>query len=145
MSLDSLNDAVNSIGGSWYKLFDKDQHPAIEGQILDFQERDRTDPDGNVVFKKGTTTARREWVFVLQTELRDDDNVDDDGVRKISLNESAQRAVAKAIKDSGQKAALGGTLKIGVKTNAPDSFSQAEYQAKYTPPAPEIPISDDDF
>lgn len=147
MSLDTLNDAVNSMGGSWYKLFDKDEHPAIEGQILDFTERDRTDPDGNVVFKKGTTTPRKEWVFTLQTELRDADNAEDDGIRKLSLNESAQRAVAKAIKDSGQKAAVGGTLKLGVKTNAPDKFSQAEYQAKYTPGVAviDVPIDDDEF
>lgn len=143
MSLDSLNDAVNSMGGSWYKLYLKDDHAPIEGQILDFQERDRTDTDGDVVYKKGTTTPRKEWVFTLQTSLRDPDNNDDDGIRKISLNESGQRAVAKAIKESGEKAALGGTLKVGVRADAPDKFSQAEYIARYTPPAKTIAVDVD--
>lgn len=147
MSLDTLNDAVNSMGGSWYKLFDKDEHQPIEGEILDFTERDRTDPDGNVVFKKGTSNPRKEWVFVLKTDLRDPERDDDDGTRNVSFNESAQRAIAKAIKESGAKATVGGRLKVGVKANAPDKFSQAEYQAKYTPGAKtiDVPVDDDEF
>jgi hypothetical protein len=139
MSIDALNEAVASAGGSWVKLRTTDDTP-IEGRIADFVKRDRTDPDGNVVFKKGTQTPRVEWVFTLEVDPADPD---DDGVRKLPCNESMQRAISDAIKAAGKAAEVGGTLKVGVKEDPEDSFSQATYQAKYTPPAKTVDLDDE--
>lgn len=142
MSMDALNEAVASVGGSWVKLRNSDD-PPIEGTIVSFEKRNRTDPQGDVVYKRGTQTPRIEWVFTLQTDLRDGD--EDDGIRKLPCNESMQRAISEAIKASGRPAEEGGTLKVGVASDPEDSFSQAEYRAKYTPPAKTIDTDDDEF
>lgn len=139
MSMDALNEAVASVGGSWVKLRNSDD-PPIEGTIVSFEKRDRTDPNGDVVYKRGTQTPRTEWVFTLQTGIRDSD--EDDGVRKLPCNESMQRAISEAIKASGRPAEEGGTLKVGVASDPEDSFSQAEYKARYTPPAIDTSVGD---
>lgn len=144
MSLDALNSAAQSLGGSWVKLNDKNEHPPVEGEIVDFEIRDRTDMNGDIVYKKGTTTARKEWVITLRVDDSLIDDPNDDGLRKLSLNESGQRAVAAAIKEAGVAAETGGVLKIGVAENAPDKFSQATYRARYTPPAKPLAIPADD-
>lgn len=143
-SLSDLNDAIATIGGNWVTLYAV-EHPPVEGVIVAFEKRDRTDPDGNVVYKKGTTTPRKVWTFTIKVDELDADDANDEGLRKIDLNESAQRAVATAVKASGHHAVVGGRLKIGVKADAPDKFKQAEYQAKYTPPAATLAIDEDEF
>lgn len=142
-TIDALNNAVASRGGRWLKLRNTED-PPIDGEIVAFEERDRTDPEGNVVYsRKDKARPRKVWTFTLRTELHDDD--DDDGLRKIDLNESGQRAVADAIKKSGQKAAVGGRLQVAVTVDAEDSFSQATYAAKYTPPTATGVDADDIF
>lgn len=141
-TLDALNEAVAARGGRYLKLRSTDD-PAVDGEILAFEERDRTDPDGNVVTSRKSGQARREWLFTISTDLREDG--EDDGVRKFAANESAQRAIADAIKKSGQKAAIGGRLQVAVSQNPEDSYSQATYAAKYTPAAPAGVSADDLF
>jgi hypothetical protein len=130
MSLDELNQEIASRGGRWVKLRNKGD--VIEGEILDFVRRDRTDPEGNIVYKRGTTQPRTEWVFTLATDLREED--DDDGVRRVPCNESAQGAVSRAVKESGAAVVLGGRLKLGVAKDPEGDFSQPEFIARYTPP-----------
>lgn len=144
MSIDNLNNEVARMGGTWVKLRTTADAP-VEGEILDFVERDRTDPEGNTVYKRGTQTPRVEWVFTLQTDQRDPGNAEDDGIRKVPCNESMQRAIKVAIRESGGSAAIGGTLKIGVKSDPESDYSQAEYQARYTPPAKAIAVDVEDF
>lgn len=142
MSIDALNEAVASSGGTWVKLRNTDD-PAVEGTIVSFESRDKRNPDGDIVASRKTGKPRTEWVFTLQTADRDGE--DDDGIRKLSCNESMQRAIRDAIKASGKQAEEGGTLKIGVKANPEDSYSQADYQARYTPPAAKVDLPDEDF
>lgn len=143
MSLDLNEAARRAGGGAWVKLRNKDDG-TIEGVLVDIEERDRTNPKGEIVRKKGTDKARKEWVLTIETDLRDADIADDDGVRKVAANESMQRAIGKAIKESGSKE-YGGRIKIGVKEDPADDYAQAEYQAKYSPPAPTIDIDESDF
>jgi hypothetical protein len=144
MSLDELNTAVASIGGKWVKLRDTADDP-IEGVIVAFETRPRTDLDGNVVFKKGTQTPRTEWLFTLEVDDAQREGPDDDGLRKLPANESMQRAISDAIKKSGEKAAEGGRLAVKVKADPADKFSQADYSAKYTPPVKALDINEDDW
>lgn len=137
MTLDALNNAVNRAGGTWLKLRTT-QDPAVDGSIIDFEERDRRDPDGNVILSRKTNKPRLEWVITLQCEPEGDD---DDGVRKLAANESMQRAIADAIKASGKPAAIGGTLKVKVSEDPEDNYSQATYKAVYVPP-PAIDLED---
>src|SRR5690606_10563368 len=64
MALDELAEAAASLGGKWVKLHTK-ADGAIEGKVVAFEKRNRTDPEGNVVFKRGTQTPRIEWRFTL--------------------------------------------------------------------------------
>lgn len=144
MSIDALNEAVASSGGTWVKLRTISDG-VIAGKILDFEKRDRTDPDGNVVYKKGTQTPRTEWVFTLEVDQSERDGTEDDGVRKLPCNESMQRAISEAIKAAGKPAEVGGTLKVKVAADPEDTFSQADYKAEYSPPAKVIPVDTDGF
>jgi hypothetical protein len=141
-TLDALNDAVAARGGRWIKLRTKDD-PAIDGEILAHEVRDKRDPDGNVVTSRKSGAPRTEWLFTLATGLSDDG--DDDGVRKLAANESMQSAIATAIKASGQKAVVGGRIQVAVSADPEDSYSQATYAAKYTPPAASGVSADDLF
>ena len=130
-------------GGRWVKLKATTDAP-VEGTVLSVEKRDRTDPQGNVVYKKGTQTPRTEFVFTLQTG--ESDGGEDDGIRKFSANESMASAIRAAEAASGSKLDIGGLLKVGVKADPVDSFSQATYVARYTPPAPAAAVADlDDF
>lgn len=129
-TLDALNTAAQSMGGRWLKLRTTDD-PAVDGVLLDFEQRQKTF-EGEVVRSRKSGDPRIEWVFTFQTNARDDD--DDDGIRKWSANESAQRAVAAAIKEAKVKAETGGRLKVKVKADPENDRSQAEYVARYEPP-----------
>lgn len=130
-------------GGRWIKLKTTTDVP-VEGTVLAVEKRDKTDPQGNVVYKKGTQTPRIEYVFTLQTG--ENDGADDDGIRKFSANESMAAAIRAAETAAGAKLAEGGLLKVGVKADPVDQWSQATYVARYTPPAPAAAVADlDDF
>jgi len=146
LTLDQLNQDIATTGGRYMKCFTK-EHGNIEGTVVEYEKRDRTDPDGNVVFKKGSTTARKVWTFTIQLDDTDPnrEGPDDDGLRKFDANESMQRAISDAIKEAGAPAKAGDRIKVGVKTEAPDKFSQAEYQAKWTPGAPALDIDPEEF
>lgn len=144
MSLDELNSAVASVGGTWVKLREESDDP-IEGVIVAFEKRNRTDLDGNVVYKKGTQTPRIEWLFTLQVDDDRREGPEDDGLRKLPANESMQRAIADAIKKSGEQAREGGRLAVKVKADPRDKFSQADYAAKYTPPAAALDLDEDEW
>lgn len=141
MSIDALNEAVASAGGTYVKLVSADD-PPVEGTIVEFDKRERRTPKGEIVMSKKTGKPRIEWVFTLQTDLRTTD--DDEGVRKLSCNESMQFAISDAIREAGKPAEIGGTLKVGF-VSRDDEYSQATYRAKYTPPANTIDLPDDEF
>ena len=123
--LDTLNDAADAAGAGWIKLHNKD-HGTIDGEVLDFEIRDRRTPDGDVV---------------LSRKIEGDEEP-----KRWDANESAQRAIAKALKDCGKKAAKGDRLKVRVTADPADSYSQADYEAVWTPVAAPlgVPAATDD-
>jgi hypothetical protein len=135
MNLSDLAEQAKRIGGVWVDL--KVKGDKVKGIILDFDERDMKF-DEEVKYKKGTTIPRREYLFTLQTD--ETEGPEDDGIRKISLNESGQRAVLIAIREAGVIPTVGGELIIAVVEDKPTERSQATYKAKYTPPAKTINI-----
>lgn len=136
MSLSELNDAAARSGGTWVNL--KLKGDKIRGRMVDFENRPKTF-EGEPVLSRKTGKQRYEFVFTLETD--DTDGPDDDGIRKVSLNESAQRAVLKALKDAGAEAVIGGYWEIAVAADPKDSTSQAEFAARYTPPAKTVDMS----
>ena len=130
MSLSELNDAAARSGGTWVSL--KTQGDKIRGRMVDFENRPKTF-EGEPVLSRKTGKQRYEFVFTLETD--DTDGPDDDGIRKVSLNEAGQRAVLKALRDAGAEAAIGGYWEIAVTADPPNSKSQAEFAARYTAPA----------
>lgn len=138
--LDQLNDEIASFGGEWVKL-NRKEHGALEGEIVDVEVREKSF-EGQVVLSRKTGQPRKEWVVTLRVPETERDGADDDGIRKVSLNESGQRAFAAAVKAAKAKVEAGGTLKIGVKADPATDREQAEYQARYTPPAKTIDLPD---
>lgn len=136
--LDQLNQAVDKVGGTWAKL-NRREHGIIEGDLVDFEIRPKTFEDKPVLNSK-TGQQREEWVLTLRVDEdnRDPDDSNDDGIRKLSLNESAQRALAAAIKESKSSAEVGGRVKGMVAEDPPNDRAQAVYKFKYTPPAPKL-------
>lgn len=128
MSFDQINEEVKKSGGQFVKLTRK-EHGVLEFEIVDAEVRTKTFEGAEVLSKKGK--PRKEWLFVFNVKP---ETPDDDGVRKFAANESAQFAIRDAVKAAGGKIEKGGTIKIAVKTDPENSRSQAEYQAKYTPP-----------
>lgn len=140
--LDQLNDEIASFGGEWVKL-NRKEHGALEGEIVDVEVRDKSF-EGQVVLSRKSGLPRKEWVVTLRIAEGERDGDDDDGIRKISLNESGQRAFAAAVKASKAKVEAGGTLKIAVREDPATDREQADYIARYTPPAKTIDLPDTD-
>jgi len=135
--LDEINQAIDQFGGQWVKLRNKSDG-VLKGTIVSAESRGKTF-EGAAVLSKKTGKQRTEWVIVLQTDLHE--SAEDDGVRKFTANESAQRAIAKAVKDSGSKLSQGGTLAIVVTKDPESATDQAEYRAEYAPAAAPVAIS----
>lgn len=113
----------------------------VGGTIVDeptmMQQKDikdgslKTWPDGNPVMQ---------LVVKVQTDLRDSDEPDDDGVRAIYIGSKGMKdAVRDALKKAGAKAPqVGGVLKVAFTATEPAStkgFNDRKiYQAVYEPP-----------
>lgn len=130
--LDTINEAIENSGGAWLKL-NRIEHGPVEGDIVDVEVRDKTF-EGAAVLSRKSGQPRKEWVVTLRLDPDKRENPEDDGLRKLSLNESGQRAFAAAVKEAKSKVDVGGRLKIAVKVDPPSDREQAEYQARYTPP-----------
>lgn len=133
--LDELDQAAATLGGNWAKLRTT-ADPAVEGRVLAFEKRPMTF-EGEPVLNRKTKEPRIEWVFTLQVAGEPEPV-------KLSLKESAQRAVADALRAAGAKPEVGDTLKIGVKSDPVDDRSQATYQAKWTKNAAPLDIPGDE-
>lgn len=134
--LDELVTAASSIGGNWAKIRTTDD-PPVEGKVISFENRPKTF-EGAPVLNRKTGAPRMEWVFTL--------DCGEEEPTKVSLNESAQRAVSQALRAANVSAPKAGdTLKIGVKSNPANDREQAEYQAKWTVGAAvlDVPVAAD--
>lgn len=146
MSLDELNTAVASTGGGWFTLHKK-EHGTLEGTVISFEKRDRTNPKGDIVYKNGTQNPRKVWTFTLKLDETSPliEGPDDDGLRKFDANESAQMAIARAIREAKVTAKEGDRLKIKVKEEAAEGdYKQAEYVAVWTAGAAPLAIDTPD-
>lgn len=122
MNLDNLNQAAAELSGEWVKLVSTDD-PTIDGTVLAFEVRPKTF-EGEPVLSRKSGQQRTEWVFTLDTGA--------ETAVKVSLNESGQRAVSKALTAAGCPASVGDRLEIRVSENQPDPRSQATYVARWT-------------
>lgn len=134
--LDQLNEATERAGGRWVKL-NRKEHGVIEGELLDFEVRPKTF-EGKPVLSSKTGQQREDWVITFRVDEAQRADGDDDGLRKMSLNESAQRALTAAIKESKVKAEAGGRIKAAVTEDPATDREQATYKFKYEPPAPKV-------
>lgn len=126
--LSDLHNELQSARGRWVKLANKGD--SIEGVVVGFEIRGLT-WEGKPVISSKTGQQRREWVFTLRTDLRDDD--DDDGIRKVPLKEAGQRAVRDAIADAKvTNPKAGDRLKIAVTKDKESYNSQPTFRARWT-------------
>lgn len=123
MALSDFYDDAANRGGRWTKL--KEAGDKVIGTLLDLDVRDKRDLEGAVVLGKKSGKPRKE--YVLTFEVDDRDGPDDDGVRKLSLNESGQTAFVAAYKAAGGGDIAGARFAVQVTAEAPDKFSQASY------------------
>lgn len=126
------------------KFEDRAYGTIIGGEIVSeptmMQQRDYTTgdlmffPDGN---------PQMQMMVKVQTELRDESNADDDGVRAFYIKGAMKAAVIEALKRAGEKAPRrGGILRIKYLRDEPVTLKngrpgnpQKIYAAQYTPPA----------
>lgn len=130
MAFDQINQSIDQMGGTWVKLLAAGD--TLTGELIDMEMRDRTDPEGMPVYKRGTQTPRR----IIRVTFRDADGE----TRLFDANESAQRALADAKKKSGPYAP-GGRISIKITAEG-GSMEQATYAAKWEPAAPMADINE---
>jgi hypothetical protein len=121
--MSDINTAAETLTGDWVKLTRK-EHGAIEGRVIAFETRPMTF-EGDPVLNRKTGQQRTEWVLAVLT--------DNDETLKFSLKEAGQRAIAEAIKQTGQPAKNGDRIKIAVKDDPPTEREQPTYQVRWTP------------
>lgn len=137
--IDELNEAIAQGGGAYVKI-NRKEHGVLEGTILNAEVRGKTF-EGQPVLSRKSGKQRQEWLLTLQTEHRDPEKEDDDGVRKFAANEGAQFAIRDAVKAADSKLEIGGSLKIAVTKDPASSQEQATYKAKYeAPKATEVDV-----
>lgn len=130
MSMDDFNQRLESTGGTWIKM--NDEGNEARGELVSLEYRDLRNMQGELVkSKKGN--QRVELIVTIRIDEDERTDADDDGIRKFSLKESGQYALAAAIKQSGKKAEQGG--RVGMRClGRKDSMSQPDYEAGYKPP-----------
>lgn len=133
---DSINEQAERTGGKFVTLSaDGDK---IIGELLGIEERPKT-WEGKPVLGQKSGKQRIEWIIELQTDLRDPDNAEDNGIRLVAGNEGVQIAIKKHLKETGQRfpANWGGKLAILVVKGKPaPTQSVEEWSVAYTAPSP---------
>lgn len=136
----SLNDIINeaqTTGGKFVKLAQVNDR--LVGELVNIDKRPRKDPQGNVVFRRGTTDPRIEWIVTVRVDASLHEGADDDGLRKFNANENGQYAIKEAIKRAGVKNAeqlVGAKFALAMTEEAPSSMEQAKYTAQIKPAEP---------
>jgi hypothetical protein len=127
MALEDFYNDAQSRGGKWVKLANPGD--AVKGEIIDLDIRDRRDIDGNVVLNRKSGDPRKEYVLTFRVDEDQREDADDDGARKISLNEAGQSAFIAAYKAAGGGDIAGARFALQMTTAAPNQMSQAGYAA----------------
>lgn len=145
MDFSELARGATSSNAKWVKLRSKEDG-SVQGSVLSYELRDRTDMDGNPVKVRGKETIRQEGILTLMVPLAEREDLDDEGIRKLACNEAMRDAIAQAIaastKETGEKPKEGDMLKIAVAHDRPNQMAQATYIARWTAIKPTIDISE---
>ena len=113
--------------------------PDREGEV-----RQRTDPEGNVVLGRKSGQPRKVYRVTFEVPQAKREGDEDDGLRIWDANEAGQTAIREAYKAAGTKELIGGRFAAVVTADAPDSFSQATYKAKFEPAPKTVELDDDE-
>lgn len=140
---DFYNDVERPRGGRWVKL--KNKGDRLDGKLVSIEVMNRTDPEGNVVLGRKSLQPRKIYRVIVEVPAEQREGQDDNGLRIWDANEAGQSAVQDAYKAAGTKELIGGRFAVAVTAEAPDSFSQATFKAKFDPPAPSKVELDDEL
>lgn len=130
--IDALLD--RAVGGAWVK-FTRKEHGVIKGTIIAAEFRPKTF-EGAPVLNRKTGAQREELVVTFEVDDPDPDVVDDDRIRKVSLNESATRALSIGKRTAGLRTIIGARFGAQVTKDPASTTEQAEYRFDMKPPAP---------
>jgi hypothetical protein len=137
---DFIADLDRPVGGRWIK---KDEFTSkgqrIGGTLVSIEVRPRTDPEGNIVVGRKSGQPRKVYRVKFEVPKETRDGSEDDGLRIWDANEAGQNAIRTAYQQAGTKELIGGQFSARVTAEAPDSFSQATYQAKFEPAPKTLP------
>lgn len=128
----TLDEALARTGGRWMKI--ETVGDQLVGTLVHIDlDKNRTDPDGNVILSKKTGQPRKVFGLLVQTDLREDG--DDDGKRRYDANEAAQWAILDAFKawrkENPSGDVTGCEFYLRATEPAKDKFSQMSYKAKF--------------
>lgn len=134
------------LGGAGGKAFSfKDAMGVIfKGELVSTPvEKDQIDPATETVKTFDDGTPRKVIVFTLQTDLRDPDNPEDDGLRTLWAKHEQVKAIGRAMREAKVKTLdVGGTLEIAWTGEVPPKRAGLHptktFQARWTPPAPSV-------
>lgn len=144
MDFSELARGATSSNAKWVKLRSKEDG-SVQGSVISYELRDRTDMDGNPVKVRGKEIIRQEGILTLMVPLAEREDLDDEGIRKLACNEAMRDAIRDALavlKASGEEPKQGDMLKIAVAQDRPNQMSQATYIARWTAIKPTIDISE---
>jgi hypothetical protein len=144
---DFYEDVERPVGGRWVKRDDfSTKGQRIDGTLRGIEVRPRTDPEGNVVVGRKSGQPRKIYRVTFEVPAGQRDGSEDDGLRIWDANEAGQTAIRTAYQHAGTKELIGGKFSARIVADAPDSFSQATYQAKFeaAPKTVELPDADTD-
>jgi hypothetical protein len=144
---DFIAELDRPVGGRWVKTADfSTKGQRIGGTLHNIEVRPRTDPEGNIVVGRKSGQPRKIFRVTFEVPKETRDGEDDDGLRIWDANEAGQTAIRSAYQQAGTKELIGGKFSARIVADAPDSFSQATYQAKFeaAPKTVELPDADTD-
>lgn len=109
-ALDSVNNLLLAGGAPIFK-FDN-PGDIIKGTIVAANDQQQTDftTGEPLTYKDGS--PRMQIAFTLQTDLRDPQNADDDGQRRIYAKNQMLTAVGEAVRKAKARLEIGGTLAV---------------------------------
>lgn len=141
MSEDIFGKILGGAGGKALSFKDN-KGVIVRGELVAAPtERDQIDPATEKVKTFDDGTPRKVIVFTLQTDLRDPDNPEDDGLRTLWAKWEQTKAIGKAMREAKVKTMeVGGTLEIAWTGEVPPVRAGLHptktFQARWTPPAP---------
>lgn len=136
MSMDIFEDLEKVTAGKWVKLQNKGDR--LDGILVGFEKRERTDPEGNTVYVRGSNGTKARYIYRMVVEIPEElrEGPEDDGLRNFDANEVAQNAIKAAYKAAGTRDLIGGRFVIMLTEEAPNAMSWGKYKAKFEPPKP---------